>query len=90
MNEIKADEFRKLINLLTRENLFDRKNAESIIHALVDIKQSVNHIYNKILPELVYANEALEQEQLLEKLWEIREQFRHIDYHMRDANLTEI
>jgi hypothetical protein len=30
------------------------------------------------------------KEEVLEELWELREQFRHIDYHIKDSNITNL
>ncbi len=89
MNEMKNEDCKKILELLTRDAILDREKAESIVHAFVDIEHSLNEVYNKILPELIQTGE-FRQEQILEKLWEIREQFRHIDYHIHDANLTDL
>lgn len=84
------DEVKMLMELLTKDSLFDRDAAEALVHALVDIRESINKIYNQVLPQLVEHQNGLTKEQVLEKLWEIREQFRHIDYHIRDSKITEI
>lgn len=86
---MKNEDCKKILELLTRDAILDREKAESIVHAFVDIEHSLNEVYNKILPELIQTGES-RQEQILEKLWEIREQFRHIDYHIHDANLTDL
>lgn len=68
---------------------FTHEQAESFVHALVDILESVGKIYDTMLPELL---DTMDQpsEVFKDKLWDIREEFRHIDYHLRDANLTDL
>lgn len=68
---------------------FERERANAIVHALVDIGESMGKIYGALLPELMA---ALDQPSAVfkEKLWDIREEFRHIEYHLQDARLTEL
>jgi hypothetical protein len=46
-------------------------------------------IYRTLLPELMG---ALDQPSAAfkDKLWDIREEFRHVEYHLRDGKLTEL
>ena len=62
-------------------------DLESYVHALLDIEESVNKIFNVLIKEIL-ENEK-NKEFIIEKIWEIREEFRHIDYHINDAKLTE-
>ena len=68
---------------------FDQEQAEALVHALVDIGESMEKLYATLLPELM---NTLDQPSAVfkDKLWDIREEFRHIEYHLRDAKLTEL
>ena len=68
---------------------FDREKADAVVHALVDIEESTRKIYVELLPELVH---ALDQspDAFKDKLWDVREEFRHIAYHLQDAKLTDL
>lgn len=84
------DEVKILMELLTKEDLLKREAAEALVHALVDIKLSINKVYDKVLPQLIQKQGSLTKDEILEELWELREQFRHIDYHIKDSNITNL
>ena len=90
MDTIKQEERQVLMDLLTRNELFQQQAAEALVHALVDIKDSINKVYDHVLPRIIHKQKSLTNEQLLEELWEIREQFRHIEYHINDSHITDI
>lgn len=68
---------------------FERERADAIVHALVDIGESIGKIYGALLPDLMA---ALDQPNAVfeDKLWDIREEFRHVEYHLHDGKLTEL
>lgn len=72
---------------LKQDLLFDSGKLDSFVHALADIKESIDKIYNIYVPSLL---ENKDVEILEEAIWDIREEFRHIDYHIKDADLTNI
>jgi hypothetical protein len=78
----------ELLAGLLRQGL-ERERADAIVHALVDIGESMERIYGALLPELMV---ALHQPSAVfkDKLWDIREEFRHVEYHLHDAKLTEL
>lgn len=78
----------ELLSGLVRQG-FDRERAEAIVHALVDIGESMGKIYGALLPGLMA---VLDQSNstFKDKLWDIREEFRHVEYHLQDAKLTEL
>lgn len=84
-NGVRADE---LLAGLLRQGM-DREQADALVHALVDIGESMEKIYGTLLPELMG---ALDQPTAVfkDKLWDIREEFRHVEYHLQDAKLTEL
>jgi hypothetical protein len=57
------------------------KEAHRLAYSLGDIEESVTK-FLELLPRLM--NEALTPADIEELLHEIGEEFRHIDYHMRD------
>lgn len=69
------------------ENLQSDKK-EALIHALVDIKISIETVYDEILPKLV--NEELSSKEIQDLLWDVREEFRHIDYHIHDSEIIDL
>lgn len=77
----------ELYTKLEKAEIFKKDKLDSFIHSLVDIKNSIDEIYNVYIPILL-KNES--KELLEETIWDIREEFRHINYHIEDANLTNI
>jgi hypothetical protein len=60
-----------------------------VAHALADIADSLERVYGDLVPEILQDAEA-PRDLVQERLWEIREEFRHIDYHIRDGELTDL
>ena len=77
----------KLYPKLEKDAIFDREKLDAFIHSLADIRESTNNIYNKYVSKLL---EDKSTEELEEIIWDIREEFRHIDYHIKDADLLNI
>jgi hypothetical protein len=46
-------------------------------------------VYQELLPKLLATRDRPHSE-FLDALWDIREEFRHVAYHMDDAKLTEL
>ena len=61
----------------------DQEDGEAWVHAFVDLEKSYDVIFNKLLPEMLAHTESTRSDQ--EILWDIREEFRHIEYHLRDV-----
>lgn len=68
---------------------FDRERADAIVHALVDIAESMEKLYGTLLPALMAALDE-PNARFKDRLWDIREEFRHVEYHLQDAKLTEL
>ncbi len=85
--DIQADDLFKLIK--ARRLLEDEEAAEAVVHALIDISESVEKIYGELVPNILNASDS-NADDLKDKLWDIREEFRHVEYHMKDAKLTEL
>ena len=78
----------RLLQGLVRQGM-DREKADALVHALVDIEESVRKIYVELVPELVGTLDE-SPDAFKEKLWDIREEFRHIAYHIEDAGLVDL
>ncbi len=78
----------QLLSGLVRQGM-QREHAEAVVHALEDIANSMEKVYGTLLPDLIG---ALDQPNAIfkDRLWDIREEFRHVAYHLRDARLTEL
>lgn len=77
----------KLYPKLEKDNIFDKSKLDAFVHSLADIQESMNKVYSKYIPKLL---EDKSLENLEEIVWDIREEFRHIEYHINDADLTNI
>lgn len=71
------------------ERLLPRESADAIALALLDIEESTEKICSRIPPALLKAP-GVSEEELRERLWELGEEFRNIEYQMRDGELTEL
>lgn len=77
-----------MFDLLRRGLELDDDKAGAIALALNDTLVACQKIYIKIIPEML--EDGKSKEELLDLLWDIREEFREIDYHIHDAELTEL
>lgn len=79
----------KLLDVLQKNPRFSRERAEALVHAMVDIAESMNKVYGETLPRLLSDPNA-SPDVLQDRVWELREEFRHIDYHVHDSGVLEL
>jgi RNA-binding protein YlmH len=77
----------KLYEILKDNKIFQNEELDAYVHALVDIKEGIEKIINIHISDIL--NNAQNKEIVKDKLGDIREEFRHIQYHIDDAKLTE-
>jgi glucose-6-phosphate-specific signal transduction histidine kinase len=82
-------EANELGNLLVSLGISSEEESGTLVHALLDVYQSVQKVYSSLVPQLLDDHEA-SRESVRELLWDVREEFRHIDYHIHDAELTDL
>lgn len=87
--EFRALQAAKLFELIKSRGLLENEATEAVIHALIDISESIEKIYGELVPNMLNASDSTNDD-LKDKLWDIREEFRHIEYHIEDAKLTEL
>jgi hypothetical protein len=87
MRDFRARGAGRLYDLLISRQVMWEHDADKTVYALSDITESIEKVYGELIPKLL-AKENPSQEQIQELLWDIREEFRHIDYHIRDGELT--
>ena|ERR1700674_5327590 len=75
-----------LFNILRESKLLPEELAESTTHALIDISESIETIYMQIIPEIIKCN-AKEKEKIDALLFDLKQEFSHILYHIEDAKL---
>ena len=79
----------RLFGLLVNSGLLPEERAEALVHALVDIGESISKIYGEQLPALLACRPG-DAEAIQDKLWDLREEFRHVDYHIHDADFLTL
>lgn len=72
----------KLISFFTKAGR-SRENAEAWAHAIIDVQESFDKIFNQLLPQAIGIKESDRDSR--ELLGDIREEFRHIEYHVQDV-----
>ncbi len=77
----------ELYAILKRVGFKEKEELESYIHALLDIEESIEKVYNVCIRNILDNKD--DPEIIQNNIWDIREEFRHIDYHISDANLTD-
>lgn len=70
------------------QNKKSELQAEAIIHALIDNEESFQTVYKEMVPKILQTN--LTNDEFMDLLWDIRDEFRHIDYHIQDGNLINL
>ena len=81
-------EANELSRLLVSLMVSLEEQAGTLAHALLDVYESVQEVYGSLIPQLLGDHEA-SRESVRGLLLDVCEQFRHIDYHIHDAELTE-
>lgn len=61
----------------------NQEECEAWVLALVDIQESYGRIFEIFLPEALAPIDSSREKR--EILWDIREEFRHIEYHVKDV-----
>jgi hypothetical protein len=79
-------EANELARVLSIRRIFSDDRAGTVAHGLLDIAKSIEKVYSDFVPKILNEPDA-EDELLKERLWDIREEFRHIDYHIHDGDL---
>ena len=79
----------KLHKIVQSRGLLNEERADAFIHALLDISESIEKVYGEIIPKLLKLKDSKDDD-FNDVYWEIREEFRHILYHINDADLTEL
>jgi len=77
----------KLYEILQKNHVFKSEELDAYVHALVDINDSIVKIYGEYLNNILTNPEN--KDAIVNAIWDIREEFRHILYHINDASLTE-
>lgn len=79
----------ELNDLLKSRRVRPEAEAEAAVYALLDIAKSVDKVYSELIPTIL-SDPGAPMERLMDRIWDIREEFRHIAYHIQDGKLTEL
>ena len=61
----------------------NREDSDAWVHAIVDIGESYERIFSTLVPEALDIVTSTRDKQ--EIFWDIREELRHIEYHVTDV-----
>ena len=81
-----GEEIKVLANLLEqckkvkKLNMANHKESWALAHAFSDLEESFEKFLQNLLPKLIKSN----PKEICDILLEIGEEFRHIEYHIRD------
>jgi hypothetical protein len=87
IHEFRTSSATELLELLKCRQVLPEEQSEAVVHALVDIGEAVEKLYCDLIPKII--NDTDGGTLLQDHLWDVREEFRHIDYHLHDSNLVE-
>jgi hypothetical protein len=65
----------------------EKEELESYVHALLDIEESIEKIFNFHIKNII--ENGNNPEIIQDNIWDIREEFRHVYYHINDGKLIE-
>jgi len=86
MREFGVSAANKFFDLMISKGLAEEE-AGTVAHTLMDTHESVEKVYGELLSAVPYRPDV-EKSVLEERLWEICEEFQHIDYHIHEAGFT--
>jgi hypothetical protein len=78
----------RLLLLLRENGGMSAEGADAAVHALIDISQSMDQIYEQLVPALLSPNTTTAAG-IKDKIWDLREELRHVDYHVHDSGLLD-
>jgi hypothetical protein len=76
----------RLVEIAHSRHVIDDDRRDAIYLALLDIAEAAEKVYRDIIPQIIDHPEQSDDE-LWELLFDLRAEFRHIDYHIHDAEL---
>lgn len=82
------DDLRQRLAACPMVNQYGSDEAGTLVHALTDLEESMRTFLNEQLPKLI--DPALKGEALEDLLMDIREEFRHVLYHLHDPQFFRV
>lgn len=81
------DDCTHLVQLLVSRKVRSALDAAALVHALVDLSESMNRIHTEVLRPLIESDDP-ETPVVEDAVTDMIGELRHIDYHLHDAQLT--
>jgi len=72
-------------DILKKSPALKNEEADCITYALHDISESIEKIYQRIIPKFLEPN--LTEDKLKDLIFDIKSEFDHVLYHVEDAKL---
>jgi hypothetical protein len=86
-----TDENQKKIKvILEKHNLLSPEQRASMLYALSEIAESMEKISLQMIPRLASMEAESDVSAVKDALWDIREEFRHVQYHIDDGQLKDL
>lgn len=76
-----------IFRILEKVKIKEDEELESYVHSLLDIEEAIEKIYGLYIKKILESENDFEVIQ--DAIWDIREEFRHIEYHINDGKLIE-
>ncbi|MDD5363439.1 MAG: hypothetical protein PHN88_15050 [Ignavibacteria bacterium] len=88
LEEFQNSKYLELEEILKSKSAMPNENLESFMYALLHISSSISKIYFEIIPSIL-VDKNIKDEVLNELLVKLRNEFRHIQYHIEDGKLSK-
>jgi len=82
-----ADQGSALYDLLMRRQFKSSEEVEKFVYGLLHVAESIDKIYGELIPRVLSDPDA-PSEVLEDRIFDLRSEFDHVDYHIRDGRLT--
>ncbi len=76
--------------ILGKHNLLSSEQRASTLYALSEIAESMEKIFLQMIPRLASMGAESDVDAVKDALWDIREEFRHVQYHIDDGQLKDL
>ncbi len=82
-----ADRGSTLYDLLMARQYKSQEEIEKFVYGLLHVAESIDKIYGELIPR-VLSESGAPPEVLEDRVFDLRSEFDHVDYHIHDGELT--
>ena len=79
----------RIVEVLHDRGMITTAHRAELYHSLMEIAESIVRVYGEIIPDLV-AHLHADSDIVMSKLFDLRDEFRHVESHILDAKLTDV